>query len=825
MKEILKHAIPFILAALLALGNVAAARAGVTGQSGPYRVELATSPAVIPVGKVRMTLKITDSAGKPVEGAKVRALVKMPTMDMGEKETTATPAGEPGVYMTEAVFMMEGPYNAAIAIDGPQGQATVNIPLQTGQNTEAAAGGGFTPARLLFWLLVAALVIFTLYRMKRTGQRIHWRVILNRGTVSGLILLGVMFVISRYAVANWRREGAMTPIEAQAMEMSTPAPPGVAPVTLAKVEHGPVERAVRYTGQAVGYLEQDITPRVQGWITWMPYYVGDRVKAGQLLARLDTSQIDPQIAERQAALDMATQGVDVARMEYRQALADTRQAHSEVGIRLAALEEAEANLRAAREERANAEAELAAMQPMVAEAEAMLEAAKAGQEYWRQEIARQKALLERGAVSKAEYQRDVAEAAEADAKVRQAQARLSQAQAQVRAAESALRKAEAMLQAARSKQEQAKAELEVHNAHVRATQAAANATRQRIAQAQAGVTQAQASLSSATTTRGYAEIRALTDGVITQRLISPGVLVSPGQTILKVAQISPIRLQANVPVADLARIQVGARVVVIGERTPSSGASSGQDGAGKSLEARVTSIQPAVDPVARTGIVEAVVPNRDGRFYPGYYLVMRIATGRSESALRVPTRALRTRVTLTGGVLSTQTQSYVWVAEPAAGQANQFTVTPVDVRTGVSDGRYTEILSGLKEGQFVVETGHQYLKSGDVVADISAGEPAPAGTGGHDHSQHGAAPSEATVEVSSKGFTPTSVTLKAGVPARLTFIRKDERNCGDEILLPDYDIRRELPLNRPVTIEFTPRTGEVSFTCGMKMLRGKVIGQ
>lgn len=813
MKPLLQRTVSLLLAALLALASAGPAWAGLTGQGGPYRVELTTSPAVIPVGKVRMTLKITDSAGRPVEGAQVRALVKMPTMNMGEKETAATPAGEPGVYVTTAVFMMEGPYNAAIAIDGPQGAATVNIPLETGQGTEAAAGGGFTPVRLLFWLLVVALALFTLYRMKRTGQRVHWRAILNRGTLSGLILLGVIFALSRYAIANWRREGAMTPIEAQAMEMSTPAPPGVAPVTLAKVERGTVENTVRYTGQAVGYQEQDILPRVQGWITWMPSYVGARVKAGQVLARLDTSQIDPQIAERQAAVHMAKQGVDVARMEHRQAQADIRQAHAEVGIRRAALEEAEANLRAAREERAGAEAELAATQPMVADAEAMLEAAKAGQAYWRQEIARQKALLERGAVSKAEYQRDVAEAAEADAKVRQAQARLSQAQAQVRAAESSLRKAEAMLEAARSKQDQMKAELEVHNAHVRASQAAANAARQRIVQAQAGVVQAQASLSAVTTTRTYTEIRALSDGVITQRLLSPGTLVNPGQPILKVAQIRPIRLQANVPVADLARIRPGARVVV-----------SGQGDTAKPLEARVTSVQPAVDPMTRTGIVEAVVPNRDGRFLPGHYLVMQITIERREAALRVPTRALRTRTPPTGGVISTQTQSYVWVAEPA-GPANQYTVAPVDVKTGVSDGRYTEILSGLKEGQFVVETGHQYLKSGDAVADVTAGEAAPAGTDGHDHSRHGAAPTEATVEVSAEGFTPPSVTLKAGVPARLTFIRKDEQNCGNEILLPDYDIRRELPLNQPVTIEFTPRTGEISFTCGMNMLRGKVVAR
>ena len=37
-------------------------------------------------------------------------------------------------------------------------------------------------------------------------------------------------------------------------------------------------------------------------------------------------------------------------------------------------------------------------------------------------------------------------------------------------------------------------------------------------------------------------------------------------------------------------------------------------------------------------------------------------------------------------------------------------------------------------------------------------------------------------------------------------------------------IRRELPLNQPVDIEFTPsKTGNVDFVCGMNMLRGTIV--
>jgi plastocyanin domain-containing protein len=43
-------------------------------------------------------------------------------------------------------------------------------------------------------------------------------------------------------------------------------------------------------------------------------------------------------------------------------------------------------------------------------------------------------------------------------------------------------------------------------------------------------------------------------------------------------------------------------------------------------------------------------------------------------------------------------------------------------------------------------------------------------------------------------------------------------------VLPDYGIRRTLPLDEPVVIEFTPeKAGELTFSCGMGMLRGSVI--
>jgi len=81
----------------------------------------------------------------------------------------------------------------------------------------------------------------------------------------------------------------------------------------------------------------------------------------------------------------------------------------------------------------------------------------------------------------------------------------------------------------------------------------------------------------------------------------------------------------------------------------------------------------------------------------------------------------------------------------------------------------------------------------------------------------------ATVEVNGEGFQPSSLRLKAGAPAKVTFVRKTDETCAKEVVIKDYNIDRKLPLNEPVTVEFTPRKGEFIFACGMDMLKGKLI--
>ena len=76
------------------------------------------------------------------------------------------------------------------------------------------------------------------------------------------------------------------------------------------------------------------------------------------------------------------------------------------------------------------------------------------------------------------------------------------------------------------------------------------------------------------------------------------------------------------------------------------------------------------------------------------------------------------------------------------------------------------------------------------------------------------------------GYSPASIRVKAGCPIRLVFDRRDTSSCSEEVVFPDFGIRRFLPTGKRTTIEITPeKPGRYEFMCGMSMLRGEVIAE
>ena len=90
----------------------------------------------------------------------------------------------------------------------------------------------------------------------------------------------------------------------------------------------------------------------------------------------------------------------------------------------------------------------------------------------------------------------------------------------------------------------------------------------------------------------------------------------------------------------------------------------------------------------------------------------------------------------------------------------------------------------------------------------------------------GEQPRRIEISVTEGGFQPSSSTVAKGGKIDLVFTRKTDHTCAKSVIVHaegNKEIKRDLPLNTPVTIPLTlDKAGEVKYTCGMNMYSGVV---
>lgn len=91
------------------------------------------------------------------------------------------------------------------------------------------------------------------------------------------------------------------------------------------------------------------------------------------------------------------------------------------------------------------------------------------------------------------------------------------------------------------------------------------------------------------------------------------------------------------------------------------------------------------------------------------------------------------------------------------------------------------------------------------------------------HPSAPAEPKTVKVAVTDAGFVPAEVVVRKGQPLVMLVTRKTAATCATEIVIPDANVREDLPLNREVRIAFTPeRKGALRYSCAMDMIAGSV---
>jgi len=517
------------------------------------------------------------------------------------------------------------------------------------------------------------------------------------------------------------------------------------PVETAVIAQGSLTETVEVTGDLSVLNSATISPKAAGRLKTVLVREGDLVTKGQVVAvqdqedalnsiqtaqaaressnaRLSQAQTTSEVTaeQKQSAIDQAKanlQSVQAALSAAQTRLSQTlitadvtkKQVQSDIDQAQANVESAEARLTLAKKPTRSQQVLVA--QNSVDSAKANLDNAEANYQ-------RYKGLYERGAVSAMDYgtmktQYDVAQANYQSAKEQLSLLQEGGRPEDIATAQSTLDVARSQLQqtktnavaknrlcdedvaTARSAVLQSQAAVEVANEQVKQAKTNLSENRLRkddITAAQAAVHQAEVNLAIAQRQLANTQITAPISGAIATRTADPGQVLSPGQAVATIVDLTSVYLKGDVAEQSLNRIMIGQAVQVKVDALP-----------GSAMRGMVQEINPSGSTTNRNFSVRIAIPQMDRKFKPGMFARGVIYTGQSTAALLVPKDAIEeqqgTKLVFTIG---------------ADGLAKRHVITVVrEDATFAQLGTETD----LRQGDRVVTTGHQNLQDG-VKADV-----------------------------------------------------------------------------------------------------------
>jgi cobalt-zinc-cadmium efflux system membrane fusion protein len=183
---------------------------------------------------------------------------------------------------------------------------------------------------------------------------------------------------------------------------------------------------------------------------------------------------------------------------------------------------------------------------------------------------------------------------------------------------------------------------------------------------------------------GLAAIRAPIDGVVVERLVTPGELLQAGATpCFTVADLSTVWVMANVFESDLPFVALGDPATVTA------------DEGGGTLPGRVEYVSALVDPTTRAVAVRVVAKNPEGALRKDLYVRVTIESRRESTGLLVPVSAV---------LRDDENLPFVFVAQ----QDGSFDRRRVTL--GARVGNEEEVVAGLAAGEKVVVEGGLFMQ-------------------------------------------------------------------------------------------------------------------
>lgn len=480
------------------------------------------------------------------------------------------------------------------------------------------------------------------------------------------------------------------------------------------VEAATVKRQdVVTTFEAVGTTEApfavDVIPKLPGRIVYLEVQEGDRVTAGQIVARLDPNEVEGEVRRWEAAVAQARARLAEARVQRESTdvtvRTDIRREQEIVATNQARERQAKADFNtkvaAARATVTDAEGAIAAAEANIAAADAAITSADAALANAKTRLDRQQMLYREGATAKqllddAQTVVEVQQAAVNEARKRR--------DAAVAARDSAVARKKAASEQVVVVQNEAQATLETARAAVRQAQATLEAARantsrrpayeQNLDALEAAVRSAEGDLKSAQARRAGTILRSPLNGVVTRRFLDLGALATPTTSIMQVQEIRSLWVAIGAPEEISRRLTAGQSAAIRFDALP-----------GRQYTGKIERMEPAADPQSRQFTVRIRVANEEGRLRPGTFARVTLETQKASNALVVPREAVLVPRDANAAPTVTVVKSE---GEGAVAEVRE-------VRTGLTDGRIVAIESGVQDGEQVVILTGRSLKDGQAI--------------------------------------------------------------------------------------------------------------
>ena len=207
----------------------------------------------------------------------------------------------------------------------------------------------------------------------------------------------------------------------------------------------------------------------------------------------------------------------------------------------------------------------------------------------------------------------------------------------------------------------------------------------------------------------YTKVYAPFDGTITARFADPGALIQSATgsatqavPLFTIMDMETVRVYVSVPQETAHLAKPGTPAIVSVAEVPD-----------KQFKGTITRTTESLDPATRTLLVEIDLPNANHELQPGTFAEVTLSLQQHENALAVPPAAI-----VSGG--DGRSKSVFVVRDGTAHRT--------DIKTGIDDGLWIEVVDGLTGNEDIVVVGKAGLNDGQAVQvsayNLPAGKPA-----------------------------------------------------------------------------------------------------